>query len=183
MAFPNDSSRITRGIGNLETAASDYSNTPGVAARSLVRKTIHITTASVLANGDNKVVANTGPYVYFKNPVRIMGVTVMANVASSANILSYQTFSLKQITTVGNVGNTIANVTTQTTASGGTGNISVGVPFSLVFSAISLANNYNRISANSWVGADIAPTSSGVAVGAATWAIDYEEEGPDLYKV
>lgn len=183
MAFPNDSSRITRGIGNLETATNDYSNTPGVAARSLVRKTILVNTVGVLANGDNAAKANAGPYVYFKNPVRIMGVTVVANVASSANILSYQTFSLKALTTAGAVGNVIANITTQTTASGGTGNIVPGVPFSLAFSSISLANNYNRLAANSWAGVDIAPTSSGVILGAATWAIDYEEEGPDLYKV
>ncbi len=181
MAFPNDSSRITRGIGSLETSATDYSNTAAIAARSLVRKTILRDTIARAATVTQ--VANVGPYVYFKNPVRIMGVQIVANVASSANILSYATFALKQITTAGNVGNVIANITTQTVASGGTGNIACGVPFSLAFSAISLANNYHRLAANTWVGLDVDATSSGVATGAATWAIDYEEEGPDLYRV
>jgi hypothetical protein len=180
MAFPNDSSRIARGIGNLETAATDYANSAQRTARSLIRKTV--TRDSIARAATVTQVANVGPYVYFKNPVRIMGVQVMANVASSANILSYATFALKHIT-AGAVGNTIANVTTQTVASGGTGNIACGVPFSLVFSAISLANSYNRVAANSWVGLDVDAPSSGVATGAATWAIDYEEEGLDLYPV
>lgn len=183
MAFPNDSSRIARGIGNLETSCNDYSNSAAVAARSLIRKTYHVNTLGVLANGDGKPVANAGPYLFFKNPVRIMGCNIIANVASSANILSYQTFSLKVLTAAGVAGNTIANITTQTVASGGTGNIIVGVPFQLGFSAISLANSYNRLPANSVVGLDIAPTSSGVVLGACTWAIDVEEEGPDGYRV
>jgi hypothetical protein len=181
MTFPNDSSRITRGIGNLETSTNDYSNTPGVAARSLIRKTVKVDT--ILRAATVTQVANVGPFVYFKNPVRILGVTVMANVASSANILSYATFSLMQITAAGAVGNIIANACTQTVASGGIGNISCAVPFSLTISALSHANNNDRLPANSWVAPDVGATSSGVATGAATWAIDYEEEGPDLYKV
>ncbi len=184
MAFPNDSSRITRGIGNLETSASDYSNTvtspQQVAARSLVRKTMFVDTIARAATVTQ--VANVGPYRYFKNPSRIMGVTVVSNVIALANIISYATFSLKVLAN-GAVGNTIANITTQTTASGGTGDLAAGVPFSLVFSAVSLANNYNRVPANTWVGVDVNATSNGIATGAATWAIDYEEEGPDLYKV
>ena len=180
MAFPNDSSRIARGIGNLETSATDYSNTAAVAAKSLIRKTAIVNTIARAATVTQ--VANVGPYVYFKNPVRILGVQVISNVASSANILSYATFALKAITAAGNVGNVIANITTQTVASGGTGNIACGVPFSLAFSAIALANNYHRLAANTWAAPDVDATSSGVATGAATWVIDYEEEGPDLYR-
>ncbi len=180
MAFPNDSSRIARGVGNLETSATDYANSAQRSARSLIRKTILVNTIARAATVTQ--VANVGPYIYFKNPVRIMGVQVMSNVAATANILSYATFALKQIT-AGAVGNTIANVTTQTTASGGTGNLAAGVPFALAFSAISLANSYNRVAANSWIAPDVDATSSGVATGAATWAIDYEEEGLDLYPV
>ncbi len=181
MAFPNDSSRITRGIGNLETASNDYSNTSQMAARSLIRKTVRVDT--ILRAATVTQVANVGPYVYFKNPVRIMGVAVVSNVIALANIISYATFSLKVVTAVGNVGNTIANVTTQTTASGGTGDLAAGVPFNLVFSAISLANNYNHLPANTIVAPDVGATSAGIATGAATWFIDYEEEGPDLYRV
>jgi hypothetical protein len=181
MAFPNDSSRIARGIGNLEQCATDYANSSDRSARSLIRKTVHTSALGVLANGDGRPIANAGPYVYFKNPVRILGVNVIANVATSASGTTYAVFSLKQLTTAGVVGNTIANVTTQAVVSGGTGNIVPGAGFALTFSSISQANSYFRVAANSWCGIDIAQVSTGSVIGATTWAIDYEEEGLDLY--
>jgi len=179
MAFPNDSSRIARGIGNLEQSCTDYANSSDRAARSLIRKTVLVNTAALAITVPTT--ANVGPYVYFKNPVRILGVTLVGNVAMTANILSYVTWSLRHITSAGAIGNVIANITSQTTASGGTGNVACGVPYSLTFSAISQANAYFRVAANSLIGTQVDTTSSGIASGATTWAIDYEEEGLDLY--
>ena len=181
MAFPNDMSRIARGIGNLETSAPDYANAAGAQApaRSLVRKTYHITqVASVLANGDDAIVANAAPSIFFKQPVRVMGVTIQTRAALTSNRGNFQTLALKAVSSVGVIGNTIAVQTTKTTASGGTGDLAQGQSFSLTVDAANA-----RIAAGTWVAPSIAPTSSGVAIAATSWAIDVEEEGPDLYAV
>lgn len=181
MAFPNDMSRIARGVGNLETSATDYANAAGAQApaRSLIRKTYLITEVpSVLANGDNAIVANAAPSVFFKNPVRVMGVTVQTRAALTSNNGNYQNLSLKAVSSVGVIGNTIAVITTKTAASGGTGNLAQGQSFSLTVDAANA-----RIAAGTWVAPAIANTSAGVAIAATSWAIDVEEEGPDLYAV
>ena len=183
MAFPNDSSRIARGIQNLETSTTDYTSTtpsgPAKAARSLIRKTYCITqVASVLANGDDAIVANAAPSVYFKNPVRVLAVTIQNRTSVTSSIANIMNFSLKPVSNVGVIGTTIATQTTKTLASGGTGNLVPGQTFSLTVDA-----GNSRVAAGTWVGVAVAPSSSGVAVGATSWAIDVEEEGPDGYAV
>lgn len=183
MTFPNDSSRIARALVNLESSTTDYTATtpdgPEKGARSLIRKTYCITqVASVLANGDDAIVANAAPSIYFKNPVRVMGVTVQTRAALTANVGNYQSLRLKAVSNVGVIGNTIAVATTQTAASGGTGSLAQGQSFSLTVDAANA-----RIAAGTWVAPAIAPTSSGVAIAATSWAIDVEEEGPDGYAV
>ncbi len=184
MTYPNDSYRIAKGIANLETASNEYTGTePAVkkAAQSLIRKTYCITeVASVLANGDNAIVANVAPSIYFKNPVRVLGVTIQNRTSLTSNTGNFQTLSLKPVSSVGVIGNTIATFTTKTAASGGTGNLVPGQKFSLT---VDTANGNDRVAAGTWVAPAIAPTSSGVAIGATSWAIDVEEEGPDGYTV
>ncbi len=185
MTFPNDSSRIAKALVNLESGASDYTSTtpsgPAKGAQSLIRKTYQITqVASVLANGDDAIVANNAPSIYFKNPVRVLGVTIQNRVAVTSNAANYMNFSLKPVSNVGVIGNTIATFTTKTSASGGTGNLVAGQKFSLT---VDTANSNDRVAAGTWVGVAVAPTASGVAVGATSWAIDVEEEGPDGYAV
>ncbi len=181
MSFPNDSSRVARGVANLEASTNDYTTTPNKAARSLIRKTYQISqVASVLANGDDAIVANAAPSIYFKNAVRVMGVTIQNRVAFTEHTSDIQNFSLKNVSSMGVIGNTIATANTDLVASGGVGNIDVGQSFSLV---VDTATDNNRVAAGSWVGVAIAPAGAGVAVGATSWAIDVEEEGPDGYAV
>jgi hypothetical protein len=181
MTFPNDSSRIARGLANLEASANDYTTDSKTAARSVIRKTYCITqVASVLANGADAIVANAAPSIYFKNPVRIMGVTVQNRVALTANVVNYATFALKPVSNIGVLGNTIASITTKPSANSGCGNLVAGQKFSLV---VDTSNSNDRVAAGKWVGVDISQTASGVAVGATSWAIDVEEEGPDGYTV
>ncbi len=185
MTFPNDSSRIAKSLINLESGTSDYTSTgpsgPARAAQSLIRKTYQITqVASVLANGDDAIVANAAPSIFFKNPVRVLGVTVQSRGTVTSNTANYQNFSLKPVSSVGVIGNTIATFTTKTAASGGTGNLVAGQKFSLT---VDTATSNDRVAANTWVGVAIAPSGTGVAVAATSWAIDVEEEGPDGYSV
>jgi len=185
MSFPNDSSRIARALVNLESGTSDYTSTtrsgPEKAARSLIRKTYTITeVASVNANGDNAIVANAAPSIYFKNAVRVMGVTVKNRVALTEHTTDVQTFTIKNVSTAGVIGNTIATANTDLVVSGGVGNLDIGQSFSLT---VDTSSDNDRIAAGSWVGVAIAPSGSGVAVGATSWAIDVEEEGPDGYAV
>lgn len=182
MSFPNDSSRIARGIENLETSCTDYTGTdPAVrrAARSLIRKTFPITqVASVLANGDDAIVANAAPSVFFKQAVRILGVNVKTRAALTEHVSNIQNLSLKKVSNVGVIGLTIATINTKPVASGGSGNLAQGQSFTLTVDAANAL-----VAANSWVGVAIAPSGSGVAIAATSWAIDYEEEGPDGYAV
>ena len=180
MAFPNDSSRIARGIGNLETAATDYANAAGAQApaRPLIRKTYHIAVASVFANNDDAIVANAAAAVFFKNPARIMGVTVIPRGPTIGNISNFVTHSLRGVAYDGTNGNIIAVRKTNTVASGGPGNLANGQAFSLT---VDSANA--RVAANTYVGPVVTSATAGILASAATWAIDVEEEGPDLYAV
>jgi hypothetical protein len=179
MTFPNDMSRIARGVGNLETSATDYANAAGAQApaRSLIRKTYHVdNVAAVLANNDDPVVANSAGGVFFKQPVNVLGVTIQPRGALTGNTANYTTFALKAVGSTGVIGNTIATRHTGIVASGGTGNLNPGAMFTLT---VDSANA--RIAANSWVAPSV--VANGKAAGATTWAIDVEEEGPDLYAV
>ncbi len=182
MAYPNDSSRIAQGIENLETAVTTYTGTdPAVrrASKSLIRKTYCITeVAAVYANGDNAIVANAAPSIYFKNPVNVLGVTIQNRTALTHSAANVQTFSLQAVSNNGVIGNTIANAVTKAVANSGTGTLAPGQKFSLT---VISANS--RVMAGTFVGVAIAPSSSGVAVGATSWAIDVEEEGADGYAV
>lgn len=180
MAFPNDSSRIARGIANLETSTTDYANAvgPRAAARSLIRRTYHLQAASVLANGDNAIVANAAPSIFFKQPVNVLGVNGKTTAALTEHVSNIQNLSLKAVSNVGVIGTTIAIKNTKPVASGGTGNLAQGQSFTLTVDAANA-----RVAANTWVAIAIAPAASGVAIAATSWAIDVEEEGPDLYNV
>ena len=179
MTFPNDSSRIARGITNLETSTNDYTTTPEKAARSLIRKTYHITEVpSVLANGDNAIVANAAPSIFFKQQVRVLGVNIKTRAALTEHASNLQNLSLKVVSNVGVIGTTIAVKKTNTVASGGTGNLAQGQSFTLTVDAANAV-----VAANTWVAPAIAPSASGVAIAATSWAIDVEEEGPDGYQV
>ena len=180
MAFPNDSSRIARGIGNLETSATDYANARGAEApaRSLIRKTYHIQVTAVIANSDDAVVANAAQNVFFKNPARILGVTVIPRGLTVGNASNYVTHSLRGVSNSGVNGNIIAVQKTHPVASGGPGNLANGQAFKLT---VDVANA--SVLANTYVGPVVTSAGVGIAAPAATWAIDVEEEGPDLYPI
>lgn len=176
MAFPNDSSRIARGVANLETSTNDYANAQGPlpAAVSLIRKTYHIQVTSVIANSDDAVVANAAQNVFFKNPARIMGVTVIPRGPKLGNASNFVTYSLRGVSNSGTNGNIIATLGNV----GGTGNLANGQAFRLT---VDTANA--RVLSNTYVGPVVTSAGNGIAAPAATWAIDVEEEGPDLYRV
>ncbi len=176
MAFPNDSSRIARGLAKLEASCDDYANAGGStpAARSLIRKTYHIDVDAVIANSDDAIVANAARNVFFKNPARIMGVMVIPRGPKLGNASNFVTYKLQNVSNSGVNGLVIAvlgNV-------GGTGNLANGQAFRLT---VDTANAV--VAANSYVGPVVTSAGNGIAAPKATWAIDVEEEGPDLYAV
>lgn len=178
MAFPNDMSRAAASIAKLEASNPNFSANPKTAARNLIRKSYQIESTSVLANGDNAIVANAGPSVFFKNAVRVMGVHLQTRAALTEHVSNIQTLSLKVVSNVGVIGNTIAVQNTKPVASGGVGNLAQGQHFTLTVDAANA-----RVAANTWVGLAIAPSGSGVAIGALSWCIDVEEESSDGYSV
>lgn len=176
MAFPNDSSRIARGITNLETSTNDYANAagPAAAARSLIRKTYHIDVDAVIANSDDAIVANAARNVFFKGPARILGVTIIPRGPKLGNASNFVTYKLQGVSNSGVNGNVIAllgNV-------GGTGNLANGQAFRLTVDGANA-----RVAANTYVGPVVTSSGNGIAAPKGTWAIDVEEEGPDMYPV
>lgn len=178
MALPNDMSRIASALGKIEGSNPTYSGTPREAARNLVRKTYLIESTSVLANGDNAIVANAAPSIYFKNAVRVMGVSCKTRAALVEHAADIQILKLQVVSAVGVIGNTIAVANTNPVVSGGVGNLTQGQNFSLTVDAANA-----RVAAGTWVGIGVAPAASGVAISALSWAIDVEEEGVDAYGV
>lgn len=176
MAFPNDSSRIARGITNLETSTNDYANAagPAAAARSIIRKTYRIDVDAVIANSDDAIVANAAPTVFFKGPARIMGVTIVPRNPKLGNASNFVTYKLQGVSNSGVNGNVIAvlgNV-------GGTGNLANGQAFRLTVDGANA-----RVAANTYVGPVVTSAGNGIAAPKGTWHIDVEEEGPDMYPV
>jgi len=176
MAIPNDSSRLARDIAGASASVPDYANARGsvAAAQSLIRKTYLIDQASVLANNDDALVANASKNVFFKNPARIMGVTVIPRGSKVGNASNFVTYSLRGVSNSGTNGNIIATLGNV----GGVGNLANGQAFLLTVDAANA-----RVGANTYVGTVVSSTSNGMAAPACTWAIDVEEEGPDLYGV
>ncbi len=177
MAFPNDMSRIATGLEKLEASNSSYTANPKKAARNLIRKSYRIDSTSRLANGDDAVLANASPAIRMKNAGRVLGVNVLPRAAATKNTANYATFSVIPIAANGLAGSACASITTANT-DGGSMVAGTTYPVTVVTTA-----GADRYTAGSWLAPLIAMTASGVAIGAASWTIDVEEEDVDGYAV
>jgi hypothetical protein len=176
MTVPNDSTRIARDIAGASASVPDYANARGsaAAARSLIRKTYHIDVDAVIANSDDAIVANAARNVFFKNPARVLGITVIPRGPKLGNASNFVTYSLRNVSNSGVNGLIIATLGNV----GGTGNLANGQAFRLT------VDSANAVcAANTYVGPVVTSAGNGIAAPKATWAIDVEEEGPDLYPV
>ena len=173
MGYPNDMSRTADMVAGATASNNNLTNSKR-AARNLIRKTYRLATVSQLANGSDAVAANAAPAVRMKNGGRVMGVHVYPTTGSTANGTNYATLALKPVI-AGVAGNTIASAST--TVAGG-GSLVAGTNYPLT---VDTSSNNDRFAAGTWLAAIITMTAAGVAVGAASWAIDVEEEDVDGY--
>lgn len=177
MAIPNDMIRITKGLSKLEGSADDYDDDQKIAARTLIRQTIHFETASVLANGADVVAPNAGQSQRMYANGRVLGAYFIPRVAATAAGPHNATMAVKSLHANGVTNATLATQTTNTTANGGTGNLVVGVPAELT---VATANGGDdaRFTKGTVIGVTVTQNSNGVAMGAGTFVVDIELEGP-----
>ena len=180
MAFPNDSSRIARGLANLETATNDYTSTtpagPSKASRSLIRKTYVLVKSAVDGTAGATTTYTAGYLIRMKNPYRLLGAYILPIGAATADATNNAVVSV--VSADGAGGAQIAMSTYTSNVAGG--NLAAGVTKTLTNSATA-ANLMGA--AGTLLGFSVTKGGTGVAVPALTISVDVEEEGPDGYAV
>lgn len=180
MAFPNDSSRITRGLENLETASPDYTGTdPAVrrAARSLIRKTYVVQKVAVDGAAGTATAYTAGFNIRMKNAGRILGAYVAPIGALTADASNNTT--INAISADGAGGAAVVMATLVTDLAGG--NWVAGVTKTMT---VTSTDANRRWIAGAVIGFNITKAGTGVVVPAGTnIVIDVEEEAPDAYAV
>jgi len=182
MAFPNDMSRITGALSKLEGSSTEYTDVRQ-AARTLIRRTVRFQTTAVNANGSNAIVANAADSEKMIANGRVLGAVFIPRATATAAGADNAVIAVKSLHANGAVNATLATQTTNTTANGGTGNLSVGVAVSLT---VATANGGDdaRFTKGTIIGPSVSMAGSGVALGAGTICVDVELEGPaDGYSV
>lgn len=173
MPLPNDMSRIVKGLSKLEGSSDEYDDDIKLAARTLIRRTFRIETASVLANGADVVAPNAAPVERMIANGRVLGAYFIPRVAATAAGPNNATMAVKSLYANGLTAVTLASQTTNTSANSGTGNLVVGVAAELTVTDIANA----RFTKGTLIGATVTQNSSGVAMGAGTFVVDVELEG------
>lgn len=181
MAYPNDCSRIAKGVANLETAGSaEYTGTdPAVlrAARSLIRKSIIIQKVAVDGSAGATTAYTAGFNVRMKNPGRILGASLLPTAALTADASNNATINAVSADGAGGAAVVMASLATDLAG----GSWVAGVTKTMAVTA-TVANT--RYVAGAVVGFNITKAGTGVVVPAGTnIVIDVEEEGPDAYQV
>jgi hypothetical protein len=175
MAIPNDMIRITKGLSKLEGSNSeDYDGDPKLAARTLIRRSFRIETAAVNANGSNTVAPNAAPVERMIANGRVLGVYFTPRLAATAAGADNAVLAVKSLHANGATAVTLATQTTNTTANGGTGSLVVGVPVELTVTDLANAT----FTKGTIIGATVTMAGNGVAMGAGTYQVDVELEGP-----
>jgi hypothetical protein len=174
--LPNDMTRIVGEMSKLAGSSPDYTGNPKLAAITLIRDSILLPTASVLANGSNNIVPNAAANRRMLCNGRILGASFMPQGAVAAAGPNNATIAVKTIFANGVVNLTVASATTNTSgANGGTGNLVAGVATPLTVT--DLANT--RFTAGTVIGPSIVQNASGVAIPAGTLQVDVEWEAAD----
>lgn len=177
MGFPNDSSRIARGVGNLETACTDYTGTVPAAARSLIRKSYTVYKALVDGAASTATAYTAGNFIRMKNPGRILGAYVCPIAAVTADASNNATVNAVSADGLGGAAVVMASLTTDVAG----GNWAAGVTKTMTVTATAANTRYV---AGAVIGFNITKAGTGVVIPAGTnIVIDVEEEGPDGYQV
>jgi hypothetical protein len=177
MAIPNDSQRIARGLGNLETSTTDYTQSPQIAARSIIRKTYVLYKALVDGAAGTATAYTAGYNIRMKNPGRILGAYVMPIGAVTADASNNATVNAISADGAGGAAVVMASLTTDVAG----GNWVAGVTKTMTVTS-TVANT--RYAAGAVIGFNITKAGTGVVIPAGTViSIDVEEEGPDGYAI
>lgn len=180
MALPNDLQRTCDLIGACNVSDPNFSGDTKKSARSLIRKTIKVTTPATNANASNAINANVADSVRMKSAGRVLGAYwISQGAAITANGTNFATVSVFPLDGTGNTGNAAASQTTKDTANGGSGNIAAnGGSITLTVSAANA-----RYVKGTWLAGQVSMTASGVAMPAGVLCVDVEEEDVDGYAV
>ena len=174
MAYPNDASRIGDQIAALAASDRYFTNNTKQAGRRLIRRTYQFAPmAATNANGSNAVLANANNCIRLPVAGRILAAYGVADTAATAAATNNATIAVLPLNaTTGVSGTALATITTNTSANAGTGNVVVGVPFTIPAAAGDTA----RYAANTVIAPQVSMNGSGVAMGKVSVTIDVEEE-------
>lgn len=176
MAFPNDSSRITRGLGNIETSTNDYTTTSQKAARSLIRKTYVLPKFAVDGAAATTTAYTAGYMIRMKNAGRILGAYVCPAGAVTADATNFAT--VNAVSGDGAAGAAVVMASLVTNVAGG--NWVAGTTKTMTVTTTVADTRYV---AGAVIAFNIAKAGTGVAVPISNIIVDVEEEGPDGYQV
>lgn len=176
MAFPNDSSRITRGLGNIETSANDYTTTSQKAARSLIRKTYTFFKVAADGAASTATAYTAGPIIRMKNAGRIMGAYVCPAAALTADASNNATVNAVSADGLGGTAVVMASLATDVAG----GSWVAGATKTMTVTSTAANTRY---AAGAVIAFNITKAGTGVVVPVSSIVIDVEEEGPDGYQV
>jgi hypothetical protein len=179
MAFPNDLSRITQAVGNLDGSNSgDYTDSPKEAARQLIRRTFVLKKPAADSMAADTTAYTAADAICVYRPFRVLGAKIYPQGTVTAHDTNYATINL--VKGDGAAGAEVVAASQTTKITGGSGNWAAGVPEALTVSSTA-ANT--RFAAGTVLGFSIAKAASGVAVPICTITVEVEFEGIDSFAV
>ncbi len=178
MAQNNDMHRIARELSRIGGSSAEYTDSDAAkaAALTIIRRTVKIQVASVLANGSNVIVANANPNQERATANgRVLAAWYVPTLAATEHATNNAT--MKAVITQANgvgTGRTVATANTNTVANGGVGTLAPGAPVALTVTDLANA----RFVKGEVLSATVTENSSGVAMGAGVVQYLVELEGP-----
>lgn len=178
MGLPNNASRIVDAIANLESSSTDYdSDSNGKAkrkaARTLIRRSFSFAITAVNANGNNAIASNAAPSVRMMTAGRVLGAYLVPQGTATAAGADNAVFAVHKLDGTGNAGTSVASITTNTVANGGSGNLAKAATVTLTVTDIANA----RFSRGALLAPNVSQNGNGVSTPAGTLQVDVELEG------
>lgn len=177
MAFPNDMSRIAKGLGKLEASSASYDATKASdeAARNLIRREFILVKPAADSMAADTTAYTAAFMVRMTRAAKILGAYIVPQATLTAHDTNYATIKVQKGDGAGGAGTDMATLATTTT---GSGNWAAGAPEVMTVTS-TLADS--RIARGEVLGLAIAKAGTGVVVPICTIVVELELEGVDAY--
>jgi len=177
MAFPNDMSRVAKGLGKLEQSSGAYDATKGAdeAARNLIRREYILVKPAADAMASTATAYTAAFQIRMPRAAKILAAHVNPQSTLTADDTNFATIKVQKGDGAGGAGTDMATLATTTT---GSGNWAAGVPEAMTVSA-TLADT--RIARGEVLSFAITKSGTGVVVPICSITVEIELEGVDAH--